>query len=268
MKIQETKTRNEFLLNLKKYVLKNKIPVWEFKTHNAYIVASFGVLYNNIYDLLTSFVFAEDLCLYNFIDEQDYEFQDEYNVLNLKNSDLKSFKFFNSNLNKKNYFLQCINVQCLSYHKFVESAFFHFLEFSLKKNKSPYSDYSDNLVSFIEIFSGVLVVNNNISSLLYNHLIKLKIFSFFPKKCLDGFFTFYTNQYIITFLTSRSNDPNEMVIMERNSRKFRVMNAFSFYFSPKFRASCFKDCIKTKDPYVCSFAGLSNKTRASRYKFK
>ena len=47
----------------------------------------------------------------------------------------------------------------------------------------------------------------------------------------------------------------KILAIEKNYRLFRIINAFSFYFSSKFRSTCFKNCVETNS-YIPMFLAL------------
>jgi hypothetical protein len=232
-------TKNKFLSKLKNYAFENQIPIWTYGSENAYLIVYVGILYTDIFSFLTSCIFEGDLCLHKSIEELD----DEFNVLNLRDYQLEGFKFFNSGLNQKEYYIQYIPIYS-TYGRFLESAVLYYLKFTIQNDKLP---------RFIDLFSGILTVNNTWTSLLYKDMVKLNIFSVFPLECLKGFFSYSGDFQIISCLVFKN--PNDLFLVEKRCRKFRVINAFSFYFSPKFRSTCFKDCVETKS-YIPMFLAL------------
>lgn len=195
-----------------------------------FLVFYIGVLYDDIYSLLISHIFTDLLCLHKFISN----LEDKFNILNLSDDDLERYKFFNSNLSQKHFYLKYI-FSCLSYIKFLQSAFFHYLMFKIEKNE---------LSHFIQMFPRILNVNNKYSSILYRDLVKLKLFETFPCQCLDGFFHYFTDFEIISFFVF--TNPDDLFLMEKKHRIFQLINAFSFYFSSKFRSQCFEYCVNSK----------------------
>ena len=95
------------------------------------------------------------------------DLDEEFNELNVWESELETFKYLNSGLSPEEYYLQYISIYS-NYTKFFESAFFYYLETQLKKDK---------LHHFIFVFSGILVSNNIYTLILYKHLVKLNLFS-------------------------------------------------------------------------------------------
>ena len=81
----------------------------------------------------------------------------------------------------------------------------------------------------------------------------LNIFSLFTLECLQGFSSRFTNFEIISNYSFENM--STFLSVEKDHKLFRFINTFSFYFSPKFRALCFKDCMKTKS-YIPLFLAL------------
>lgn len=232
-------TKKDFFLKLENYIIQNKIPVWQFGVQNAYLVVYVGILHNNIFSLLTSYIFEKDLCLHKFM----YEVDAESNILNLDNNSLENYKFFNSGLTKKDYYLKYI-ANFSNYDKFLESALIFYLKFSIKNNKLP---------QFMYLFSQILIANKRYTSMLYNDIKNINIFSTFALQCLTGFFYNFTDSQIINRLSF--SNKNEFLTTEKNHVVFRFINGFSFYFSSEFRSICFTDCIKM-NTYVPMFLAL------------
>jgi hypothetical protein len=223
-------TKNKFLLKLKNYAFENQIPIWAYGSENAHIIVYVGTLYTDIFSFLTSYIFEGDLCLHKSIEELD----DKFNVLNLRDCQLEDFKFFNSGLNQKEYYIQYIPIYS-TYGRFFESAVLYYLAVVIQ---------NDILPGFIRSFILLLNVNTTWASLLYKHMVKLNMFSVFPLECLEGFFSYYEDVPIS--ISWVFENPNDLFLEEKRWRKFRFIDAFSFYFSPKFRLTCFKDCVETK----------------------
>ena len=232
-------TKKTFFLKKKNYAIKNKIPVWKFGVENFYLVVCVGILYTDLFILLTSYIFTENLCLHKSI----YQVEDEFNMLNLDNNDLKNFNFFNSGLTPKNYYLKYISIYS-NYGKFLQSALLYYLKFSIKNNE---------LSRFMYLFSQIMIANKTFTLLLYKDMLKLNIFSVFTLECLNGFFYYFIDLKIIWELVFKTK--NEFLTTEKNHVIFRFMHVFSFYFSPKFRSTCFADCLKSNS-YIPMFLAL------------
>ena len=231
--------KNRILQKLENFVMQNKIPSWPFNEKNAYLITYVGILYNDVFTLLTSYIFDSDLCLHKSIDDVD----EESNVLHFKDTELKNFKFFNSNLKKKQYYEKYLSIFS-NYKQFLESAVLYYLKISIEKN---------DLFSFMHLFSLILTANKTYTSVLYNDIKSINLFSSFTLECLNGLFSHFSDFKIISTLSF--NNTNAFLTIERDHRIFRFIHMFSFYFSPKFRALCFKDCMKTKS-YIPLFLAL------------
>lgn len=103
------------------------------------------------------------------------------------------------------------------------------------------------------LFSRILIANKTYTSALYKDMKNINIFSIFPLECLNGFFRNFTDVRIV--LTYSCDDTKAFLATEKRHNVFRFRNIFSFYFSPKFRATCFKDCLKTNN-YIPMFLAL------------
>ncbi len=153
--------KNKFLLQLNHYMITNKIPNWDFGSKNAYLAIYAGSLYNDIFVLLKSYIFVENLCLYKYIDVHPEEERD-CNILDVTDYDLENYKFFNLNLSKKDYYLQNIP-NYFNYNEFYNSAFFYYLKFHIEQNSLP---------EVIYLFCKILCVNNKKIVLLYKSMRK------------------------------------------------------------------------------------------------
>jgi hypothetical protein len=231
--------KNLIFQKLKNFVIQNQIPVWSFGEQNAYLVTYIGILYEDIFTLLTSNIFSDDLCLFKSITEGD----EESNILHFKDHELKNFKFFNSSLTKKQYYEKYISIFS-NYRKFLESAVLYHLKVSIEKNNLPF---------FMQLFSQILIANKNYTLFLYKDIKNINIFSIFPLECLQGFFDNFNDFKIILVLSFENT--NAFLTTEKTHNVFRFINIFSFYFSPKFRSICYKDCIQTKS-YIPMFLAL------------
>jgi hypothetical protein len=231
--------KNIIFQKLKNFAIQNQIPGWPFGEKNSYLVTYIGVLYDDIFTLLTSNIFSGDLCLYKSINEVD----EEFNILHFKDNELENFKFFNSNLTKKQYYKKYISIFS-NYRKFLESAVLYYLKISIEKNNVPH---------FMRLFSQILIANKTYTSVLYKNMKNINIFSIFTLECLEGFFYNFTDFKIIVFFSF--DNTNGFLITEKTHNVFRFLNIFSFYFSPEFRSTCFKQCIQTKS-YIPMFLAL------------
>ncbi len=231
--------KNTVFEKLQNFLIRHHIPIWPFGEKNAYGVTSIGIVYNDIFSLLTSNIFSDDLCLHESIND----LEEEFNIFNLKNYELQNFKFFNSNLTKKQYYEKYISIFS-NYRKFLESAIFYYLKISIEKNNLPF---------FMKLFSQILTANKMYTSSLYKDIKNLNIFSLFTLECLNGFFFNFSDFRIMVTLSF--DNTNAFLETEKNHKIFRFINLFSFHFSSKFRSVCFKDCIKTKS-YIPMFLAL------------
>ncbi len=238
--------KNNFSYSIKNYAIQNKIIKWPFGVQNSHLVVYIGIIYTDIFTLLISYIFADDLCLYKSVDEFEDEFEKEANLLELSNEDLENFPFFNLCLTQQEYYRKYISTvyNFPNYGKFLQSALFYYLEHSIKKNK---------LDHFMYLFSKIITANETYTSLLYKNMRDVNIFSIFPLECLNGFlnnFTLFDIRVRFVYATK-----NEFLRHEKYQASFRFINCFSSYFSPKFRSTCFKDCIETKS-YIPMFLAL------------
>jgi hypothetical protein len=231
--------KNTVLEKLENFTIQNTIPIWPFHEKNAYLVTRIGIVYSDIFTLLTSNIFHGDLCLHKSIDEVDAEF----NVLHFRDDELEDFRFFNLNLTQKQYYENYISI-FLNYRQFLESAVLYYLKVSIEKNK---------VSSFMWLFSLILIANTTYTSVLYKDMKILNVFAVFTFECLQGFFSNFCDFTITSIL--KYENTNAFLTVERSNRLFRFLNMFSFHFSPKFRAFCFKDCMKTKT-YIPMFLAL------------
>ena len=231
--------KNIIFQKLKNFAIQNQIPDWLFGEKNAYLVTYIGILYNDMFTLLTSNIFSDDLCLFKSINEVD----EECNILHLKNDELENFKFSNSGLTKKQYYEKYISIFS-NYRKFLESAVLYHLKVSIEKNNVPF---------FMRLFSQILIANKTYTSVLYKDMKNINIFSIFTLECLQGFFDNFTDFKIIVNFSF--DNTNALLTTEKRHNVFRFINLFSFFFSPEFRSTCFKDCIQTKS-YIPMFLAL------------
>ncbi len=202
------------------------------------MVTEVGILYSDIFTLLTSFIFDGDLCLHKDV----YELDEEFNMLYLSDEDLENFQFFNSGLSQNQYYIKYISTFS-NYEKFLESAILYYLEYSIKNNA---------LVKFMNLFSGILNADEMYTPFLYNHMKNINIFSTFTLESLQGLLSNYSDS-TISFLVF--TDKNSFLKIEKRNALFCLINAFSFYFSLEFRSTRFTDCQKTES-YIPMFLAL------------
>lgn len=141
---------------------------------NAYLITKLSVLYNNLYKLLTLFIFADDLCFFQIISQQP---NDESNILNFTNVDLQTFKFFKCKLNQKKYYTKFLS-KISNYTLFVRSAFIYYLECNVKKH---------TLSNFMFLFTQIVGLNKFLSIVFYKDMKYLNIFYRYPIQSLNGF---------------------------------------------------------------------------------
>ncbi len=209
--------KNISSLKINYYCLKYGISKWQFGKQNAYLVIFAGMVYNDIFTLLKSFIFANDLCLHKYT----FELDEEFNLLYLTQEEIENFKFFNFKLNQEEYYLKYILpvLNSSNYLKFLQSALLYYLNYSIQNN---------TLSTFIDLFSAILYVNPPYSKKLYKNIKNLTIFSDFSLECLNGIFLYFTDSDISFLLVFENTQ--EFLKTKQDHVIFRFIHFFHFIF--------------------------------------
>ncbi len=92
-----------FINKIKNYMLEKRIPHWEYDFESAKLVVDIHSAFTNVFSMLTTVAFENDLCLFKSVDDIPDNF------LYLTNDSLKTFRFFKLNISQKMYFNKYID---------------------------------------------------------------------------------------------------------------------------------------------------------------